>query len=255
MIRALLLFCALSIVSSTNYVADIGKETLSKLEGLTLEMYVSDSDDQTSLTITGPDDVWFSVAFGSCTMKNSWALIIPGSDEDDNSVMEYKLGDDKAGDQLTSSFSTLSDSTEDGSRTVVMTRSLSSQDSLSSDYFAFDTDGGKVKVQWAYGEKGSYSKHAEEAAGCEKLSWTVTEDTSSMANEEAVSTWGQLFTKDLSYFSGHTPVSLIVVLSLLASIMVYAVFHCYVKNKHMDKSIKDETRPLITGAENDYLIV
>merc|ERR1712083_317289 len=89
-------------------------------------------------------------------------------------------------------------------------------------------------------ERGDDHDHAEEPA----------------TNEEAVSsTWGQLFTKDLSYFSGHTPVSLIVVLALLSSIMIYAVFHCYVKNKNMDKLVEDETKPLITIAETDIRIV
>merc|ERR1711997_370427 len=153
----------------------------------------------------------YSVAFDSCKMKNAYSLVIPGTGESDDSVMEYKLGSDKAGDQLTSTFTTSSDSTSDGTRTVVMTRSLSAQTKLSSDYYAFETGGGslsKLEVMWAYGEKGSYSKHAEEAAGCTKVKWSVTEDTSSMAkpgeeNEAVSSSWGQLFTKDLSYFSGH----------------------------------------------------
>ena len=162
----------------------------SKDEGMTVTISVSDTNDLAELTVTGPSDVYFSVAFDSCKMKNAWALVLPGTGEDDDSLVEYKLGDDKAGNELTTSFETTSDTTDDGVRTVVLSRSLSGQDDLSSDYYAFSTDGDDLDVMWAYGNKGKYSQHDESKAGCTSVSFTVTEETSNKVQAVPFS-WGQ----------------------------------------------------------------
>merc|ERR550532_467504 len=44
-------------------------------------MTLSDSSDLITITLTGPDIVYFSIAMGSCLMKDSWALVIPGRGE------------------------------------------------------------------------------------------------------------------------------------------------------------------------------
>ena len=60
-----------------------------------------------------------------------------------------------------------------------------------------------------------------------------------------------VFSSDLSYFYGQSRVSLIVVLALLASVMVYAAFHCYMKSKNPYKVIVDEAKPLVDNAQED----
>jgi len=209
-----------------------------------MDMNISDSADLVTITLVGPSTVYYSVGFGSTKMKNVWSIVVPGVDEDDDSVIEYILGDDSAGSQLDTSFTTVYDSTEDSMRTVTITRSLSDQDNLSSDYYEFSTDTSKESVVWAYGKKSYYSKHDESAAGSLTVKFSVTEevsdDTTSLKEKET-----ELFSSDLSYFYGQSRVSLIIVLALLSSILVYAAFHCYLKNKSMVKMVADEHQPLM----------
>merc|ERR1719334_126755 len=136
-----------SCVFSTNYFSSAAT-TLKDSVGLTMNVSISDSNDLVTLTLVGPSTVYYSVGFGSTKMKNCWSIVVPGVDEDDDSVIEYILGDDSAGSQLDTSFTTIYDSTEDSMRTVTITRSLSDQDNLSSDYYEFSSDTSKESVIW-----------------------------------------------------------------------------------------------------------
>merc|ERR1719499_2157749 len=142
--RVLFLASWISCAFSTNYLSSVST-TLKDTKGMTMNMNISDSADLVTITLVGPSTVYYSVGFGSTKMKNTWSIVVPGVDEDDDSVMEYLLGDDDGGDQLDSSFDVISDNTEDDMRTVTITRSLSVQDDLSSDFYAFSTDDSKVK--------------------------------------------------------------------------------------------------------------
>jgi hypothetical protein len=251
------LLLATAFISSafaTNYKGYLEETELTTKEGgITIETTVSDSDDLVTITLTGPSSVYYSVAFDSCKMKNSFALVVPGYDEDDNSVMEYKLGNDKKGDELDATFTTSSDSTVDSVRTVVLTRSLSDQDDLdSSKYYMFASNTTDLKVMWAYGTKGKYSQHDEAACGCVEVTFTSTEVTEMWPSNS----WGQLFSNDSSFFFGQNPVSLLVVMLLLTLIMVSAAMYYHSKGKSTDKvlssySTMGETKSLINAKKEE----
>jgi len=257
-----LILVAISFISCTfgkHYVGSLEEtELTTKSGGITIEATVSDSDDLVTITLSGPSTVYYSVAFDSCKMKNKFALVVPGVDEDDDSVLEYKLGNDKKGDVLDSSFTMTSDSTEDDVRTVVLERSLSDQDDLDdSKYYLFAANTTDLDVMWAYGQKSKYSQHDEAAAGCVEVTFTSTESKDDLNKEEAVHfSWGQLFSNDSSYFFGQNPVSLVVVMALLTSIMVYAAFHCYSTHKTRGKvvasySTMEDAKPLMDAQKED----
>lgn len=252
-----LLLAVVALISCTfgkTYLGSLSETQLtSKSGGITIEASVSDSDDLVTVTLTGPSSVYYAVAFDSCKMKNKFSFVVPGTGEDDDSVLEYKLGDDKKGDKLDTSFTTTSDSTEDDVRTVVLERSLSDQSDLDdSKYYLFASNTTALDVMWAYGSKSKYSQHDEAAAGCTEVTFTTTELTDTSTKEEAVPfSWGQLFSNDSSYFYGQNRVSLLVVMALLTSIMVYAAFHCYSRTKGTAKVVVDETQPLMDGVEKE----
>jgi len=248
-----------SCAVSTNYYSAVS-ETLCDTKGISVMLNVSDSNDLVTVTMVGPSSVYYSVGFDSCKMKNAFAFVVPGTGEDDDSVVEYILGDDSKGSQLDTTFTTISDVDDGDYRTVTVTRSISSQSSLSDDYYAFNSSTTSLDVMWAYGSKGKYSQHDEAAAGCVEVTIAVTEETSLMMDEGNMETvpfsWGQLFSSDLSYFYGKSRVSLIVVLALLTSVMVYAAFHCYLKSRNPYKVIVDEAKPLVdTAVEDGFRIV
>jgi len=269
MITSFFLLCVslISCTFSTNYYSS-GSGTLCSTKKISVMVNVSDSDDLVTVTMVGPSSVYYSVGFDSCKMKNAFAFVVPGTGEDDDSVVEYILGDDSAGSQLDTTFTTISDVDDGSYRTVSLTRSLSDQDDLSDDYYAFDSSTTKLEIIWAYGSKGKYSQHDEAAAGCVKVKFDVEVDnsTSSLmmdAEEENVESvemmpfsWGQLFSSNLSYIYGQHRISLIVVLALLSSIMVYAAFHCYLRSRNPYKMIVDEAKPLMdTAVEEGFRIV
>lgn len=206
MISSLFLLCAswVSCTLSTNYYSSVS-ETLCSTKGISVMVNVSDSDDLVTVTMVGPSSVYYSVGFDSCKMKNSFAFVVPGTGEDDDSVVEYILGDDSKGSQLDTTFTTISDVDDGSYRTVSLTRSISEQSSLDDDYYSFYSNTTSLEVIWAYGSKGKYSQHDEAAAGCVKVKFTVEEEETSddmMQNpadpqqeQEAVQTmpfsWGQ----------------------------------------------------------------
>merc|ERR1719361_3128030 len=75
---------------------------------ISVSMSISDASDLISVTMTGPANVYFSVALGSCKMDGAWALVIPGAGAD---PFEQRLGADRSGDRLLSTFAVQSDVT------------------------------------------------------------------------------------------------------------------------------------------------
>merc|ERR1719242_2825062 len=157
--------------------------TLTARGAMTMSMTLSDSSDLITITLTGPDIVYFSIAMGSCTMKDSWALVIPGGGE---APFEQKLGADKPGDRLLSTFQIESDVTSNNLRTVIFTRSLS-MNILDDSYFPFSTELDTVNVMWAYGKGPEFGNHGGSQRGCLLISYLKTEEEAyDTEREEAV---------------------------------------------------------------------
>ena len=104
-----------------------------------LNVDIDESNDKVTITMTGPDDVWFGVGFNAQAMKDSpWAIIVEPSESAQSAVKlsEYRLSDQGINNQLLHSSLTLASSTKgNGTRTVVVTRALKG---LTEDHYTFD---------------------------------------------------------------------------------------------------------------------
>eukprot|EP00117_Sycon_ciliatum_P029408 scpid52803/ scgid23424/ len=85
-----------------------------------------------TISMTGPDGVWFGVGFNAVAMEDlPYAIIVNGS----GGVMERKLANHDPGNQLADSVTVVSNAVVNGVRTVVMTRPLAG---ASKDHFTFN---------------------------------------------------------------------------------------------------------------------
>ena len=107
--------------------------TGSAISNVTLNLNLdASSTNQATITMTGPDGVWYGVGFDAQAMENlPYAIIIDGT----GAVMERKLGNHDPGQQLKTSVKVVSNKVVDGVRTVVMTRPLQG---ATADHYTFN---------------------------------------------------------------------------------------------------------------------
>jgi len=110
---------------------------------------------EASITISGPSNAWFAVAFGSnnfAMADKPWTLVVDGK----GNVEERKLGDHDPGTVLASSVRVTSNTVVDGERTLVMTREFKGK---TSDHFTFDSTSSEISVITASGTGPNYAYH------------------------------------------------------------------------------------------------
>ena len=91
---------------------------------------ISLNAENATITLRGPDSVWYGVGFGAQSMANTYTIVVDGN----GAVTEHKLGDHLAGAALKQSVQVVSSSVQAGERVVVLSRPLSG---ASSDYYSF----------------------------------------------------------------------------------------------------------------------
>eukprot|EP00944_MAST-04C_sp_MAST-4C-sp1_P015663 g15663.t1 len=97
-----------------------GKSSLN-LTTLTVEHSGYERGSNITFTISGPSDVWYGVGFNAEEMKDEpYAIIIDGKGE----VSERKLGEHAPGKLLRSTLQVISNSVNNNTRTVVLTREI-----------------------------------------------------------------------------------------------------------------------------------
>jgi hypothetical protein len=121
--------------------------------------------DVATITLVGPDDRWFGVGFGSssmclhmvadvCPLGGPYAIVVAGDDYD---VVERKLDFHGPGKVLPTSVQVVSNTGENGIRTVVLARSLTGFDS---NYYTFDPSNAvSVPIIAAQGCDQTFSQH------------------------------------------------------------------------------------------------
>ncbi len=111
-----------------------------------------------TLTLTGPDGVWFGVGLNAQVMKDAPnAIIVLGN----GTVFEQKLGDQQAGSPLPMSLAVKSNTVTAGVRTVVATRALKGATAA---HFSFSTAQPTLPFINAVGKGPDFAYHKMRAA-------------------------------------------------------------------------------------------
>jgi hypothetical protein len=120
--------------------------------------------EQATIQIVGPPHKWFGVAFGSSTMcvhlvsdecpdGGPYAIVVSG---DDFQVTERKLGFHGPGSMIENTVHVVSNSVQDGNRTVVVTRPLQG---ASRDHYTFDLTDTTLPIITARGCSPEFAQH------------------------------------------------------------------------------------------------
>lgn len=146
--------CSVAPVKVGNVTFDIG-----------VDMAVELSDTTATIIISGPANVWFAVGFNAVQMSDSPYTIIVNS----SMVQERQIGtcgseaEHCPGDQLNNSVTIQSSKTENGIRTVVLTRPLKG---MSSKYYSFDpSKDSQINIIAAIGKDQVFAYHKNHSAG------------------------------------------------------------------------------------------
>lgn len=133
----------------TNSTTLRGEANLGGLTNLTIRQDAT----TVTLSISGPDGVWFGVGFDAGSMADlPYALIVDGQ----GNVQENKLAEHNPGTLLKSSVTIVSSSVTAGVRTVIVTRAVKG---LTSDYYTFPADPGAIRLITAIGSSSQLSYH------------------------------------------------------------------------------------------------
>jgi len=112
-------------------------------------------DEQAIITLEGPSDLWYGVAFNAYKMADlPYAIIVNGS----GGVFEDKLGNHGPGSVLPNSIKIVSNSVNNNKRRVVLTRALKGN------YYSFDTTSSEIPLLTAIGFNGKFSYHHYKAS-------------------------------------------------------------------------------------------
>lgn len=108
-----------------------------------------------TITMVGPDGVWFGVGFDAAEMADlPYAIIVDGK----GSVSERKLASHAPGTQLASSITVVSSSVVDHVRTVVLTRAVAG---ATSNHYTIPTAAGEINMITAIGNSVELAYHAQ----------------------------------------------------------------------------------------------
>ncbi len=108
--------------------------------------------EQMNITLSGPSNLWYGVAFNAKVMNDlPYAILINGT----GSVFEYKLGNHELGQLLDPSLTIKSNKVDNTIRTLVLSRPLKG---LSQNYFDF-TNRSNIPLLAAIGNSGHIAYH------------------------------------------------------------------------------------------------
>jgi len=144
--------------------------TAEDLVNITIDM--DPAKDLVTLTLQGPSDVWFGAGFGYhhvstggadpsvgvSMVGTNWTVVVLGN----GSIMERDLGNHEPGVQLPDTVTVVSNSVRDGSRTVVMTRTIAG---AHSDNYKFDPNANQITYINALGGSADFEFHEAKASG------------------------------------------------------------------------------------------
>jgi len=120
-----------------------------------VELEISHDGVTATLTLTGPDKVWFGIGFNAHVMADApYAIIVDGNGK----VSERKLVDHGPGVELNTTIKVVSNIVKDGSRTVVLTRPVVVKD------YSIPVSPGTLSFINAIGNSVSLAYHAKRSS-------------------------------------------------------------------------------------------
>jgi hypothetical protein len=131
----------------------------SKATNVTLNVSLSAGTGTATITLSGPADVWFGMAFDTTVMSNSpYAITVDGT----GAVTERVLGNHAAGIVLNSSVTLVSHSVQGTIRTVVLSRALGG---ATGHYYSFNAKRMSLDFITALGTSSTFGYHKSKTAG------------------------------------------------------------------------------------------
>ena len=152
-----------------------GTQTL--LSGLTANITIDGETFTTTLTLTGPTDVWFAIGFGNQEMNGTDIFMTDGntirdafSEPGPSSSLERPIPPADVSSNESGDWTLISNTVSDNERTIVATRNNDTQDSLD---YVFSASVGSLSIIYAMGGTSTYAWHGPENRGGTALSVTT----------------------------------------------------------------------------------
>lgn len=154
-----------------------GTGTLSSANNMTCDITVNVPQNEVTIVLTGPNNVWFGFGFGGTQMFNRYSIITTGA----GTVSERNLGNHNSGTLLTSSFTSVNTTVSGSIRTVTLVRPIAG---LNSNYFSFPTSPGSFMMIWGKGNGSNLANHGGGNRGSSMftLSNSCTSTTTQLAS-------------------------------------------------------------------------
>lgn len=129
-----------------------GTATLSSANNMTADITVDVPQNEVTIVLTGPNNLWFGFGFGGTQMFNRYSVITTGS----GAISERKLGNHNGGTTLLNSLSSTNTTVSGSIRTVTIKRPIAG---MNSNYFSFPTSPGSFLMIWAKGNGMNLANH------------------------------------------------------------------------------------------------
>ena len=139
--------------NSNLYSGFISRDQITNISlNITIDL-TKNKNERVNISIEGPNDLWFGIAFNAYSMSSlPYSIIVNGS----GYIFEEKLGNHDPGYKLNRSFTVLSNSLLNNRRRVVISRGMHG---LSSDYYTFNLSESNIPILTAVGYKGNFAYH------------------------------------------------------------------------------------------------
>ena len=148
-----LLFCLLLFCNSFSQSTTTGEFTLTP--GFTVQFDYDDTNQEVTMTLKGPSDVWLGVGMDAQSMDYTNADVIIYSR---SGLKDYYLDGDNARPSLdTNNWTLLSDNVIAGERTIVASRPSNTGQSTDYNFTSFV---GSIPIIWAKGSDLSFGYHS-----------------------------------------------------------------------------------------------
>ena len=159
-----------------------GTQTL--LSGLTANITIDGETFTTTLTLTGPSDVWLAIGFGNEEMNGTDIFMTDGdtirdafSEPGPSSSLERPIPPADSSSNESGDWTLISNTVSDNERTIVATRINDTQDSQD---YVFSASAGSLSIIYAMGGTSTYAWHGPNNRGGTLLSVTslgITKNT------------------------------------------------------------------------------